>query len=338
MHPIEYPVVPEMKNLRKIATPYSFSETAGVVQRNILGMDHRNHGAAMEFLPNQCSINPVTSVDTRIAFFGDIMSVGRRRVIIHESVYNFLYGCDYLVANLEANITRQRRRKGVIIGAFQWQDDYMVDVMADLFPPAATYLSVANNHAGDFEKRYYLQSCSLLEERGFVLFGQGERPYVDITPRIRLHAGTMWSNQICNRVHWLGSGKEIDLMEHGSNILFPHWGYELEKYPRPEIVNLAKSLSRNFDAILGHHPHTVQPVIREPGRDKNCLVAYSLGDFCTNIPFGSYRYGIIAKIETGPVSRGDYAVGNIDWRFIESRRQAGNNIIIRVVDEVPYFC
>lgn len=73
------------------------------------------------------------------------------------------------------------------------------------------------------------------------------------------------------------------------NILFPHWGYELETYPRPEIVHLAKTYAREFDAILGHHPHTVQPFTTDRLRYGNRPIAYSLGDFCSNIPFKAYQ-------------------------------------------------
>jgi hypothetical protein len=321
---------------RKIATPYSFYETAGVVYRNLFGLDHSNHGLIMPFFPNEHIINPIIRVENRLAFVGDIMSVGNHRINIDESVKQFLSGCEYLVANLEATVTNQRGRKGVLYGAFQWQNDHVADVMAQLFPPAMTYLSVANNHAGDFEDQYYLQSCALLEKLGFNLFGQAERPYVDINERVRLHSGTMWSNQICDRVHWLGSDNKGMIGPH-LNILFPHWGYELEKYPRPEIVSLAKNLCLKYDAILGHHPHTVQPVTIERSDGRNILVAYSLGDFCSNIPLKSYQFGIIIKVEIGPTLPGEYAVGNINWRFIECRRKTGDALIIRIADSIPYF-
>lgn len=325
-----------MKKLRKIATPYSFAETVGVIRRNVLGLDHRDRGAGVQFLPNRYDLTPIIKVDSRIAFLGDIMSVGRRRIIIDESVTTFLSNCEFLVANLEATVTQQRRRKGVLFGAWQWQDVHVLDAMAAIFSPTATYLSVANNHTGDFEYPHYLQSCLLLEERGFNLFGQADRPYVDLKARIRLHAGTMWSNQICKRIHWLGSGKE-EVNEQSFNILFPHWGYELEKYPRPEIVNLAKNLCLRFDAIFGHHPHTVQPITAERIGDKTCPIAYSLGDFCSNISGSSYRYGITAKLEMGASLSGDYAAGRIEWRFTECCRREGNVVEVRIADRVPYF-
>ncbi|MBN1906834.1 MAG: CapA family protein [Deltaproteobacteria bacterium] len=326
-----------MIKLRKIATPYSIYETTGVILRNVLGMDHRDHGAPLDFLPYMYNMNPIVKADCSIVFLGDIMSVGMHKITVHESIKNFLSGSQYLVANLEATVTHKRRRKGVIFGALQWQNMDTVDVMEDLFPPEATYLSVANNHAGDFEDQHYDESCKLLESRGFHLFGKADRPYVDINTRIRLHAGTIWSNQVSNRVHWLRPGQKINAFGKGLNILFPHWGYELEKYPRQEIVDLAKRLAFRFDAILGHHPHTVQPVTIEHTGDKKYLGAYSLGDFCSDIPLKAYKYGMAVKMKLGETLFGDYVIGNIDWRFLECRRQPDNILSIRLVDSIPYF-
>ena len=173
-----------MEKLRIIATPYSLAETAGVLWRNIAGPDPRNRGGPVHFLPRVQCLNSIVHVAYRIAFFGDLMSVGNQTLVLDESVAAFLGGCDALVANLEATITPQRRRRGVLFGALQWQDAHVVRVLAQIFPPTDTYMSVANNHAGDFERYHFLQSCALLEEHGFHLFGQTDRPHADIGGRI----------------------------------------------------------------------------------------------------------------------------------------------------------
>jgi hypothetical protein len=323
-------------HLRKIATPYCLAETVGVVGRNLFGPDHRNRGRPMRFLPRRYSLNPISAVDVRIAFLGDIMSVGRCTLVIDASVAAYISDSDYLVANLEATMTRRRRRRGVWIGALQWQNEHVAATLAALFLPKATYLSVANNHAGDFERQDYAQSCSLLEHYGFHLFGQADRPYADLNEHVRLHAGTMWSNQVCERIHWLCADRD-PAPHRPVNILFPHWGFELEHYPRPEIVNMAKAYCTRFDAILGHHPHTVQPITMQRVGTTSRLIAYSLGDFCSNIRRAAYRYGMVVKLEIGPASTGQYRVGNLQWRFVESRRRTGNNIAIRIVDQIPYL-
>ena len=80
-----------------------------------------------------------------------------------------------------------------------------------------------------------------------------------------------------------------------------HWGMEYELYPRPEQVELAHHLADlGVDAIVGHHPHVLQPVEhyrtrRDP--DRVVPVFYSLGNL-TN-PFSApylCRSGV-ARIE-----------------------------------------
>jgi poly-gamma-glutamate capsule biosynthesis protein CapA/YwtB (metallophosphatase superfamily) len=61
-----------------------------------------------------------------------------------------------------------------------------------------------------------------------------------------------------------------------------HWGMEQELYPTPEQVELAHEVAElGFDAIIGHHPHVVQPMEhyrtrRDPLR--TVPVMYSLGN------------------------------------------------------------
>jgi len=60
-----------------------------------------------------------------------------------------------------------------------------------------------------------------------------------------------------------------------------HWGYEFEFFPRARQVEIAHELVEyGADAIIGHHPHVVQPVeYYRTRRDENriAVIAYSLG-------------------------------------------------------------
>jgi poly-gamma-glutamate synthesis protein (capsule biosynthesis protein) len=68
-----------------------------------------------------------------------------------------------------------------------------------------------------------------------------------------------------------------------------HWGMEYELYPTPEQVDIAHAMAElGVDAIVGHHPHVLQPLelyrtVRDP--DRVVPVAYSLGNL-TN-PFSA---------------------------------------------------
>jgi poly-gamma-glutamate capsule biosynthesis protein CapA/YwtB (metallophosphatase superfamily) len=61
-----------------------------------------------------------------------------------------------------------------------------------------------------------------------------------------------------------------------------HWGDELATRPSARQVALAKvALDAGATAVIGAHPHVLQPVVRSGRR----VVAYSLGNFV--FPAGS---------------------------------------------------
>ena len=69
-------------------------------------------------------------------------------------------------------------------------------------------------------------------------------------------------------------------------ILTPHWGKEYEPEPRPAQRDLARRWAdAGADAILGAHPHVLQPwekLLAADGRE--VLVHYSLGNFASHQP------------------------------------------------------
>ena len=69
-------------------------------------------------------------------------------------------------------------------------------------------------------------------------------------------------------------------------IVFLHWGNEYETTTNEQQISLAKQLAKeNVDAVIGHHPHVIQPIEMYARPDgKNMICAYSLGNFisCQN--------------------------------------------------------
>ena len=87
-------------------------------------------------------------------------------------------------------------------------------------------------------------------------------------------------------------------------IVTPHWGVENSHAPAPREKALARELNdAGATAILGAHPHVLQPwekVVTRDGRE--ALIVYSLGNFISNQPGDAQRTGIIALLElTKPV-------------------------------------
>jgi poly-gamma-glutamate synthesis protein (capsule biosynthesis protein) len=67
-----------------------------------------------------------------------------------------------------------------------------------------------------------------------------------------------------------------------------HWGMEFEMYPRPEQLEVAHHIAElGADAIIGHHPHVLQPVEVYHGKP----ILYSLGNYCHDMDhFGHEEY------------------------------------------------
>ncbi|MFA5781705.1 MAG: CapA family protein [Bacteroidales bacterium] len=95
-------------------------------------------------------------------------------------------------------------------------------------------------------------------------------------------------------------------------LVFMHWGVEYQREPNFEQQKLAGFLFRNgTDAIIGSHPHVIQPVelvnFSYKGKPKTGLVIWSLGNFVANqrkhfCDGGIFaRFAIARNIYTGKI-------------------------------------
>lgn len=85
-------------------------------------------------------------------------------------------------------------------------------------------------------------------------------------------------------------------------IVFLHWGEEHKTRENSSQRRLAKFLVREgADLIVGAHPHVVQPIRRESatlegGQKRSALVAYSLGNFISNMYQPESSGGILLRV------------------------------------------
>jgi poly-gamma-glutamate capsule biosynthesis protein CapA/YwtB (metallophosphatase superfamily) len=86
-------------------------------------------------------------------------------------------------------------------------------------------------------------------------------------------------------------------------IVFLHWGEEYQLRENTSQRRLAKSLiALGVDLIVGAHPHVVQPIRNElitfkNGKKRSALVAYSLGNFISNMSKPHSDGGILLSIK-----------------------------------------
>lgn len=322
-----------LHNLRNvIASPYNMRESLCWLAKNITGPSRRNSGI-VEPVTSPYILNRIKP-QYRLVIVGDILPLGSKHLMIGRRLKDFVSTADYLVGNFEGIIT-ESRRKTYAVAVDQRHAPHIIDALEDFFEPRKTYLCTCNNHAGDFGEEEYFKSLMLLESRGFYVFGWNKRPYCDINGEIRIVSGSAWSNRDCNYLFRLeGAGHHVK--PAAFNLLYPHFGFELELYPRPETVDFGKKALSKFDALLGHHPHCPQPVTMESVGGINKLLAYSLGDFCFGLKMKKYQYGITMKIEVGQARDKAWLAGRVEWRLTRCKPSGKNDFIVDLTDDLPF--
>jgi hypothetical protein len=296
-----------------LGTPYGFREEMKWCWRNVTGAGTLNP-CRIQSLPQYSHLNKTHS-KLRLCFIGDIMDMRRNRLMIGADLKEFARPCDFLIGNFEATITPSTPSRKPRLAA-QRQDLSILDSLADLFPPHRTALSIANNHAGDFSSDLLHHSISLMKQRGFQVFGLKQNVFVDFKGQARIAAASMWSNTPFEDIAPFESLDHYALPS-ALNIAYPHWGFELEHFPRSSTVQEGMRLLQYYDAIIGHHSHVPQPLMSHKIDDTIKLIAFSLGDFCTGLKMRNYRHGIICKMEIGPGNDGVWKIGTVEWRYTE---------------------
>lgn len=250
----------------------------------------------------------------KVGLVGDIMDMRGFGLEWGEEISAFFTDCDAVIGNFEAVMAPRRTHL--------LQQRHTAVIMRELkkvAPSEKWFLSVANNHAGDFGPAAFKESCRALSDEGFQVFGTRENPFVDL-PGVRVTTGSMWTNMPCDRIADLD-----DLVTHVSrerlNLFYPHWGYELECQPRTEILALGKMLLEHADVVVGHHshvPHAVQVQLAAEGRPK--VLAPSLGNLCTGTLGAGYEHGLMMKLTLGGHPCGAIRLCKAEWRPLRIQR------------------
>ena len=81
-----------------------------------------------------------------------------------------------------------------------------------------------------------------------------------------------------------------------------HWGTEYQMKPLPLYSRLApKMMEAGVDVLLGHHSHTLQPIVRYTKKSGDeGVIAYSLGNLFSDM---SRKYGMYPESSKGKNER-----------------------------------
>ncbi|MBJ7332247.1 MAG: CapA family protein [Solirubrobacteraceae bacterium] len=171
-------------------------------------------------------------------------------------------------------------------------------------------VNLANNHAGDYGDRALLDTLRTARDAGVATVGAGATAEAAYRPRIveklglRIafvgfstilpyefqavgsNPGTAWGHAARVRAGVQRAKADADVV-----IATFHWGIERDTTESAQQRDLAAvAIDAGATAVIGAHPHVLQPLRRPPGR----LIAYSLGNFVFSASSpGTQRTGIL---------------------------------------------
>ncbi|ANH66544.1 CapA family protein [Mitsuaria sp. 7] len=154
-----------------------------------------------------------------------------------------------------------------------------------------------NNHAGDTGAPGRGRTREAIQRAGMTPLGFDEGPrFIDLAGRTlavvtlsRLAAADREAQRLD-----IALEQQIDTARKLADaaVVYVHWGTELAKWPsRAQYDDAAALLALGADAIVGHHPHVVQPPECVEGRP----VFFSLGNHVFDQKYADAKSGLLAQ-------------------------------------------
>lgn len=315
--------------VKMFSSPYVLKDLMTVFRYNLVS-PKKDDREKIGLLDNNFLLNDEVIVKTRIGFLGDFMPMYGKKLLLSDEMKELLKGIDYLVCNFEGSFNKSYK---VMLSQPHGED--ILDDLEEIFPANKTILSVANNHAADFGPDNLIATIDKLEKRGFRVIGLKGQESIVIENNINIVAATEWSNQPHGYLSFLEHSSTHFKSKDHFNILFPHWGHEMEYFPRDEEISRAKDLINNWDMIIGHHTHLPGYITKY--NDQNKLVAYSLGDSCTGMPRRRYRFGMAVTVDIGVDSRGALLTRGGKWRYTHLEKNISKSFTLKCLANNEYF-
>ncbi|MGO9641896.1 MAG: CapA family protein [Candidatus Acidiferrales bacterium] len=218
---------------------------------------------------------------------------------------------DYGFVNLETPVAPNHSR-----GTKAFMFNASIALLEALKANGVNIVSFANNHVFDQGHTGFNETLDHLQEQGLLFVGSGATADAAWKPVILEKNGIKvgWLGM----TRWLNGNRnpEKDSEPHVAFFPYPgesngapgldeagvlaaikaaraqcdfllvsiHWGIEYSPTPRPEDVDMAhKMLEAGAGAVIGHHPHVLQPIETFLTQDhRKTIIFYSLGNFLSN--------------------------------------------------------
>jgi poly-gamma-glutamate synthesis protein (capsule biosynthesis protein) len=221
---------------------------------------------------------------------------------LYDEVADLLSAPDLTVANLETPIAPVA---GTAVQPYVFNAP--PEAAAALAHAGVDLVTVANNHAFDQGRAGFLETLQRVERAGLGVLGAGpsEAPQGPVVREVdgltvAFLAWARFFNQDGNdcpaagprpcllaaRLDPEAAVEAVRLAAGAADavVVVLHWGDEYQPQPRAADVELAHRLcDAGAVAVIGHHPHVLQPVELYPRADGGTsVIAYSLGNFVSN--------------------------------------------------------
>jgi gamma-polyglutamate biosynthesis protein CapA len=241
-------------------------------------------------------IEPVT-----LLAFGDLLldryikrEIDRKGVNYpFENIKEFLAGNDLVLANLEGSFTDFRPRKLDPNNTNFTFDPALAPMLKD---SGFNIVNLANNHVRDFGKDGFAQSEAYLDKSGIDHFGDFYNEEPALIKNIRgtkiafIGYSEFGDSAISGTIKRIKEAKnEADFV-----VVYAHWGVEYQTDFWPGSQEKGRQfIDAGADAVLGSHPHVVQPIEIYKGKP----IFYSLGNFLFDQIFSDeVRHGLAVRL------------------------------------------
>lgn len=182
-------------------------------------------------------------------------------------------GADLVFANCEGPVLYETiERRPLYTVRYGLAREYLQQLATATKCPLRKWrFSLANNHAGDFGEEGIRRTVDLMRDTGSQFFGFGRTPLREFYGELELDfwGWTQWENRrFDGKESWRPSSEvarlavsKLPMAAKRLRVLFPHWGLEFRHYPnRAQLDQMVNWLRWDFDLVVGHHSHVVQPI------------------------------------------------------------------------------
>ncbi|MCL2059518.1 MAG: CapA family protein [Oscillospiraceae bacterium] len=278
------PVIGDSYSTRK----YADSDQAGAGS-GANGVGVGSYGAGARDLPPENIVITISAVgDCTIGYdetfgyqnrFDQVYAAnGSDPAYFFANVLDIFSNDDITIANLE-NVFTESKKKADKAFRFKGPPEY-VRILEEGNIEA---VNLANNHMYDYFQKGYEDTIETIDGSTVGHFGYENYLIMEVQGiKVGLAGfhigGGGWSGRkkaVTDALEALRAGADIVIVSF-------HWGLEGHYKESGDQRSLARyAIDNGADLVLGHHPHTLQPVETYNGR----TIAYSLGNFC----FGGNR-------------------------------------------------